>query len=438
MRLCISLLFLFGTASALAQPLDPLIGSLVEKELPSLVSLYQTIHAAPELSHQEEKTSALVARELRSLGFTVVERLGKYPRPEWMGYGVAGVLRNGTGPTVLIRAEMDALPVEEKTGLPYSSHEPGVMHACGHDLHAAAMIGTARLLVVLKDRWKGTVVLVGQPAEETLDGARSLVEGGLFEKVPKPDYVLALHDTNDLAVGQVGLTPGSALASAAVVEVTLRGKGGHASAPQNAKDPVVLSAQLILALQTIISRETSPFAPSIITVGSIHGGSKANIIPEEVKLALSVRALDDEGRDRLIKSIERTARGIAEAAGVPEDRLPIVYVSDTEVVPSTYNDPDLTERLTRTFAELLGAANIVRTGPSLAADDFGHLARPEGRRVPSLLFSLGVADPKKLEEARASGNPLPSPHSPLFAPVAEPALEVGVKAMTAAVLELLR
>ncbi|HYU34291.1 MAG TPA: amidohydrolase [Thermoanaerobaculia bacterium] len=434
MRLSIPWLLLLLAAPATAQPLDPLI----DKELPALVSLYQTIHETPELSHREEKTSALVAQELRSLGFTVVEHLGKYPRPEWTGYGVAGVLRNGTGPTVLIRAEMDALPVEEKTGLAYASREAGVMHACGHDLHTAAMIGTARMLVALKSRWKGTVVLVGQPAEETLDGARSLIEGGLFTQVPKPDYVLALHDTNDLAVGQVGITPGSALASAAVVEVTLRGKGGHASTPQNAKDPVVLAAQFILAVQTIISRESSPFAPSVITIGSVHGGAKANIIPEEVKLALSVRALDDDGRDRLIRAIERTARGIAEAAGVPEDRLPVVQVSDTEVVPATYNDPALAERLEKVFTALLGPGNVVRTGPSLAADDFANLERLDGRRIPSLLFSLGVADPQKLAEAKASGGALPSPHSPLFAPVAEPSLKVGVKAMTAAVLELLR
>jgi hippurate hydrolase len=423
------LLLLLSAAPAAAQ---------LDKELPSLLALYQEIHATPELSHQEEKTAALVARELRSLGFVVTEHLGKYSKPEWTGHGVAGVLRNGAGPTVLIRAEMDALPVEEKTGLPYASREAGVMHACGHDLHTAAMIGTARMLVSLKDRWKGTVVLVGQPAEETLDGAKALVDGGLFEKVPAPDYVLALHDTGDLPVGQVAITSGPALASAAVVEVTLRGKGGHASMPQNAKDPVVLSAQLILALQTLISRENSPFAPAVITVGSIHGGSKANIIPDEVKLALSVRALDDDGRDQLIRSIERTARGLAEAAGLPEDRFPIVQVSATEIVPSTYNDPGLAERLSATFAKLLGAGNVVRRGPSLAADDFGHLARAGNRRVPSLLFNIGAADPRKVEEARASGNPLPSPHSPLFAPVAEPALRVGIEAMTAAVLELLR
>lgn len=428
------LLLLCALPAAAQPPLD----ALVDKELPSLLSLYEALHAAPELSHREAKTAALVARELRSLGFTVTEHLGKYPKPEWTGHGVAGVLRNGAGPTVLIRAEMDALPVEEKTGLSYASREAGVMHACGHDLHTAAMIGTARMLVALKDRWKGTVVLVGQPAEETLDGAKALVEGGLFEQVPRPDWVLGLHDTAELPVGQIGITPGPALASAAAVEVTVRGKGGHASAPQNAKDPVVLSAQLILALQTLISRENSPFAPAVITVGSVHGGSKANIIPDEVKLALSVRAMDDDGRDRLIRSVERTARGLAEAAGIPEDRWPIVHVSETEVVPATYNDPALAERLAGTFTKLFGAGNVVQRGPSLAADDFGHLALQEGRRVSSLLFNIGVADPRKLEEAKVSGNPLPSPHSPLFAPVAEPSLRFGVQAMTAAVLELLR
>jgi amidohydrolase len=427
------LLLLCCTPAAAQPPLDPLL----DRELPSLVTLYQTLHATPEVSHQEERTAALVARELRALGLTVTERLGRYPRPEWTSYGVAGVLENGAGPTVLIRAELDALPIAEKTGLAYASREAGVMHACAHDLHMAAMVGTAQMLLALKDRWQGTVVFIGQPAEETFDGAKALVEGGLFDRVPRPDYALSLHATNDVAVGQVALTPGPALASAAVVEVTVRGKGGHASAPQNSKDPVVLSAQLILALQTLVSRESSPFAPTVVTVGSVHGGSKANIIPDEVKLALSVRALDDEGRDRLIRSIERTARGLAEAAGIPEDRYPIVQVSETEVVPATYNDPALTERLAGTFTELLGAANVVRIGPALAADDFGHLARQEGRRVPSLLFNIGVADPRKLEEARASGNPLPSPHSPLFAPVAEPSLRVGVKAMTGAVLELL-
>lgn len=433
--LSLLLLLLACTAPLAAQAQ---LDGLVDRELPSLVSLYQTLHATPEVSHQEERTSALLARELRSLGLTVTERLGRYPKPDWTSYGVAAVLENGTGPTVLIRAEMDALPIPEKTGLAYASREAGVMHACAHDLHMAAMVGTARTLLALKDRWKGTVVFVGQPAEETFDGAKALVEGGLFDKVPRPDYALSLHGTNDVAAGQVAITPGPVLASAAVVEVTVRGKGGHASAPQNAKDPVVLSAQLILALQTLVSRESSPFAPTVVTVGSVHGGSKANIIPDEVKLALSVRALDDEGRDRLIRSIERTARGLAEAAGIPEDRQPLVQVSETEVVPATYNDPALTERLAGTFTELLGAANVVRIGPALAADDFGHLARREGRRVPSLLFNIGVADPQKLEEARASGNPLPSPHSPLFAPVAEPSLRLGVKAMTAAVLELLR
>jgi hippurate hydrolase len=433
-RSSLLLLLLLCALPAAAQPLD----SLVDRELPSLLAIYQAIHAAPELSHQETKTAALVARELRSLGFTVTENLGKYPKPEWTGHGVAGVLKNGAGPTVLIRAEMDALPIDEKTGLAYASREAGVMHACGHDLHTAAMIGTARMLVALKDRWKGTVVLVGQPAEETFDGAKALVDGGLFAQVPRPDWVLGLHDTAELPVGQIGITSGPVLASAAAVEVTIRGKGGHASMPQNAKDPVVLSAQLILALQTLISRENSPFSPAVITVGSVHGGSKANIIPDEVKLALSVRALDDEGRDRLIRSVERTARGLAEAAGIPEDRWPTVHVSETEVVPATYNDPALAERLAGMFAQLFGAKNVARRGPSLAADDFGHLARQDGRRIPSLLFNIGVADPQKLAEAQASGNPLPSPHSPLFAPVAEPSLRFGVKAMTAAVLELLR
>ena len=423
------------------------LAALVDKELPSLVALYKTIHAAPELSHYEEKTSALLARELRGLAYTVFDGIGKYDRPEWKGYGVAAVLRNGEGPVVLVRAELDALPVEEKTGLPYASkvraktpdgQETGVMHACGHDLHLTAMIGTARVLVALKERWRGTVVLIGQPAEETLDGAKAMLADGLYEKVPKPDYALALHDIGELEAGKVGVIPGDALASVRTVELTIRGKGGHASRPHEAKDPVVVAAQFVLAVQTVVSRENSPVDPAVVTVGSIHGGTKANVIPEEVKLLLSVRASGDEARERHIRAIERMAKNTALAAGIPEDRLPVIKPSDSELVPATYNDPALVDRVMPVFAKGIGASNVVRLKPRMAGDDFGHFGVVDGRRIPSLLFLIGVADPEKVKEARRTGVPLPPTHSPFFAPLPEPSLKTAVISMSSAILELLK
>ena len=419
--------------------------SLIDKNLASLVATYKMLHAAPELSHREEKTSAFFANELRSVGYTVTERVGKYEHPEWVGYGVVAVMKNGPGPTVLLRTDMDALPVEEKTGVAYASkvkttndagQDVGVMHACGHDIHITNMIGTARMLAALKDQWSGTVVLLGQPAEETIDGARAILRDGLYSRFPKPDFVIGLHDSADLEAGTVGYTPGYAMANSTNVDIKIRGIGGHGSRPESAKDPIVLAAQVILALQTIVSRENSPLDPAVVTVGSIHGGTRYNIIPDEVNLQLTVRTYKEEVRQKVLASIERITKGIAAAAGFPADRSPVVAVSQTEVTAATYNDPALTERITAVFVSALGADKVIKVAPIMASEDFGYLALDQ--KIPATLFWLGAVDPAKLKQSKETGTPLPSLHSALFAPLPEPTLRTGVKAMTSVVLALLK
>lgn len=433
-------LFLPMTAAA-QQSLDAMIG----REINSLVETYKMLHAAPELSHREEKTSTFFAGELRTLGFTVTERVGKFDRPDWVGYGVVAVMKNGDGPTVLLRTDMDALPISEKTDLPYASkvrtkndagQEVGVMHACGHDVHMTSMLGTARMLSSLKDQWRGTLVIVGQPAEETIDGARAMVKDGFFTRFPKPDFAIALHDSADFAAGTVGLVPGYALASSTNIDIKVRGVGGHGSRPESAKDPIVLSAQIVLGLQTIVSRENSPLDPAVITVGSIHGGTRYNIIPDEVNLQLTVRAYKEDVRQKLLAGIERVARGVAMAAGIPDVLAPIVKVSETEVTTATYNDPVLTERLAAVFAKALGQENVVKGSPVMGSEDFGYFSMDQ--KIPTVMFWLGASDPVHVKRSKEGGPGLPSLHSPLFAPVPEPTLRTGVKAMTSAVLELLK
>jgi hippurate hydrolase len=432
----------FSALANAQQPLD----TLVDRDLAALVATYKTLHGAPELSHYEEKTSAFVAKELRALGYTVTERLGKYSQPQWKGYGVVGVLKNGAGPTVLVRSDLDALPVEEKTGLPYASkvrskndsgQDVGVMHACGHDIHITSLLGTARLLAELKDQWRGTLVLVGQPAEEATDGAKAMLDDGLYNQIPRPDYVLALHDSSDLEAGTLGITPGFALANATRVDITVRGIGGHGSRPEATKDPVVLAAQIILALQTIVSREVAPIDPAVVTVGSIHGGTRANIISDEVKLQLTIRSYKEEVRQNILASIDRIAKGTALAAGLPAELAPIVKVNDSETTPATYNDPVLTERLTAVFTKLIGKEKVVPVAPVMGAEDFGRFAL-EGNQIPAVMFWLGATAPSVLAESKRTGRPVPSLHSSLFAPVPEPTIRTGVKAMTAAVLELMK
>ena len=435
-------LLIATTASAQQARLD----TAIDQQLPSLVSIYKGIHAAPELSHHEERTSGLLAQELTSLGFAVTEHVGKYPNPDWKGYGVVAVMKNGAGPTVLVRADMDALPVEEQTGLSYASHvrakddagqDVSVMHACGHDIHVTTLIGTARLLAALKNDWHGTLVLIGQPAEERIDGARAMLADGLYSRFPKPDFALALHDSGELEAGKIGYLGGYMLASATSVDVTLRGRGGHGAYPHTTKDPIVMAAEYILAIQTIVSREDSPLDPAVVTVGSIHGGTKHNLIPDEVHLQLSIRAYKEEVRLHILASLDRIAKGIALAAGVPDDRAPIVKVSDTEVTAATYNDPALTARVVGAMKTALGADKLVQLEPVMGSEDFGQFGL-EDHKIPTFMFRVGAIDAERIAKSKETGGPLPSLHSSLFWPVPEPTTRTGVKAMTVAVLELMR
>jgi len=421
------------------------LDAMIDRNIASLVSTYKMLHAAPELSHQELKTSTFFAAQLRTMGYEVTERIGKYENPALTSYGVVAILKNGPGPVVLIRTELDALPVNEKTGLPYAStvktkndagDEVSVMHACGHDIHITSMLGTAKMLSELKNQWGGTLIIVGQPAEETVDGARAMMRDSLYQKFPKPDFVVALHDNSNLEAGKVGYTPGYSLASGDSVDIKIRGVGGHGAAPETTKDPIVVAAEIVLALQTIVSRENSPLDPAVITVGSIHGGSKHNIIPDEVNLQLTVRAYREEVRTRMLASIERITKGVALAAGIPADRAPIVTVSNTQFTAATYNDPAMTERLAGVFTKAFGADNVVKLPPLMASEDFGYFSLD--KTIPSVDFSLGAVDPEKVKQSRATGTQLPSLHSALFAPLPEPTLRTGVKAMTSAVLELMK
>ncbi len=413
------------------------LDSQVNQLYPELEPLYRHLHSNPELSLQEEKTAATIAAQLKSIGFEVSEHIG--------GHGLVGVLRNGPGKTVLVRTDLDALPVAEQTGLPFASRvrvrdnegrEIPVMHACGHDSHMTAFVGTARLLTDLKQSWKGTLVFIGQPAEERGIGARAMLADGLFQKFPKPDYCLALHVMPDVAVGTVALTEGFALANIDAVDVIIRGAGGHGAWPHLTKDPIVLAAETILALQTLISRERDPLDPAVITVGSIHGGAKHNVIPDEVKLQVTVRCFGDATRQQLLSGIRRVVRGQALSAGIAEDRLPVVKVLDEEFTPSTYNDPALTSRLRSAFQRVLGAENVVSHKPVMGGEDFSEFGRTE-EKIPICMFFLGSRPAAEINEA-SSGRRLASLHSSLYHPEAEPTIKTGMLLMTSAVLDLLK
>jgi len=425
-------------ASAPAQPGSASAGAvpaLVAQELPDLLQLYEQLHANPELSLREERTSARIAEELSRLGFAVTQRVG--------GYGVVGVLRNGAGPVVLVRTDMDALPVTEGTGLPYAStvrardeqgREVGVMHACGHDAHMTVFLGTARVLAAVRDRWHGTLVMIGQPAEERGLGAKGMLDDGLFSRFPRPDFCVAEHVTPSLAAGQVGVVEGYAFANVDSVDVTIRGLGGHGASPSKTKDPVVMAAQFVNALQTIVSRRIDPVDPAVVTVGSIHGGTAYNIIPDEVRLQLTVRSYAPEVRRQIIEEIERIARGVAEGAGVPADRMPTVKLAEG-FTSALYNDPALTRRLATALRQALGEANVVALKPEMVGEDFAAygLADP---RIPICMFRLGTSDPEAIRESQ-HGGPLPGLHSSRYAPVPGPTIRTGVTAMSTAVLDLL-
>jgi len=420
--------------------------SMADAELPSLLAIYKDLHTHPELSMHEERSAGTVAKELKLAGCEVTEHVGKYDKPGPTCFGVIGVMKNGAGPTVLVRTDLDALPVHEETGVPYAStvttksddgKDVPVMHACGHDIHMSTLIGTARALAKSKEKWHGTIIFVGQPAEETVGGARALLQDGLYTRWPKPNYALALHDDAEIETGKIGVTEGYAYANVDSVDVTVRGAGGHGAYPHKTKDPIVLSAEMINAWQTIASRENNPIDPLVITVGSIHGGTKHNIIPDEVKMQLTVRTYKKEVRDKVLAAIDRIAKGCATAAGLPPDKMPDVHVRQDESTAATYNNPELTRRVTAALKTALGSDKIIAKDPTMGAEDFCEYSLPD-HSVPAFMFNVGAVDPAKAAESKKTGTPLPSLHSSKFAPVPEPTIRTGIIGMTSAVLDLVK
>jgi amidohydrolase len=420
--------FLLAVTTLLFAQAPPDVSSIY----PDLEKLYIDLHQTPELSRQEVKTAAKLAERFRRLGYEVTEKVG--------GTGVVAVLRNGKGPTVLIREDMDALPVEERTGLPYASkvtatdengNAVSVMHACGHDVHMTSLVGVGTLLMQSKNRWRGNLVLCAQPAEERGGGAIGMIKDGLFTRFPKPDFAISLHDSAKLPAGKVSWVSGFACANVDSVDVTIYGRGGHGAYPHTTIDPIVIGARTVVALQTLVARENDPLDPAVITVGSFHGGTKHNIIPDEAKLQLTVRSYKDDVRKRLLSGIERIAKGEAAAAGAVKE--PLVRVSDVGT-PAMYNDPALTQRIARAFEKAFGKDNVIADQPVMGGEDFSEFGRAG---IPSLQFGLGAVEPAKYEAARKNGTPLPSLHSSEWAPNRETTLKMGTASLTVAAWELL-
>lgn len=419
---------LYGSAQTTQSP--------AAKEVDSVYSdahaLYVDLHQNPELSFHETKTAEKLATRLRSLGYDVTEHVG--------GTGIVAILKNGAGATVMLRTELDALPVEEKTGLPYASttktkddagRDVAVMHACGHDLHMAAILGTGAVMAHSKDSWHGTLMLVGQPAEETIGGAKAMLEDGFLKRFPKPDVAVAMHVGNTMSAGQVGIVSGIYNTNADSLRITIYGKGGHGSAPHTAIDPIVIAARTIVALQTIASRETKPGDMAVVTVGYIQAGTKNNIIPDHAEMGLTIRTNKAEVRKKVLAAVERITKAEAEAAGA--SRPPSIdHYEGTDLV---YNDPALAQRLRGTLEAALGKSNVVMEEPITASEDFSYFVE---QGIPGFYFSLGGADPAKYAEGKASGTTLPSNHSPLFAPDVDPALRTGIAAEVAVLRNLLK
>lgn len=421
----------------------------VESQIASLLDTYRDIHAHPELSHHEARTSAILAKGLRAAGYSVTERVGVYPDGS-RAFGVVGILKNGPGRTLLIRGDMDALPIVEETGLPYASHvttrnasgqEVGVMHACGHDVHTTVLLGTARALAVTRAAWHGTVMIIGQPSEETIDGAKAMLADHLYERFGRPDRIIGLHDTNLLAAGTVGIIPGPASASSTSVDVVIRGIGGHGSAPQVGRDPITLAAYYVTQIQTIVSREEDPQDPTVVTVGSIHGGTKRNIIPDEVKLELTTRSYSDKSRQIVIDGLQQIAAGITASANLPPDKAATVTVLENESTPVEYNDPAMTAQVRELLVKALGEAQVKGAEKLMGSEDVGVFGMsPDLKRyeIPVVYFRLGAMDPEKFAAATAAGKRLPGPHTSRFEPLAKPTLATGVTAMTAVATGLLQ
>ncbi|QDU91200.1 putative hydrolase YxeP [Pirellulimonas nuda] len=424
------LLVLLIPASPLFAKDSPKINAAIETELPAIVSLYQKLHAAPELSYQEENTAATMAAELRQAGFEVTTDVG--------GHGVVGVLKNGEGPTLMLRCDTDALPIVEETGVPYASTVKtedrrgaivGVMHACGHDIHMANAVGVARCLSKNQARWSGTLVVICQPAEERGAGAKAMLDDGLFVRFPRPDYAVALHVAPDMAAGTVSTMPGYQQANVDSVDITIKGRGGHGAYPETTVDPIVTAAKLVLDLQTIVSREIRPIDPAVVTVGSIHGGTKHNVIGDDCKLQLTVRSYSPQVRKQLHDAIRRKAAAAAASAGAPE---PVVDIS--EGTPSMYNDPELTERVLAAMRGALGEDNVSIAEPSMGGEDFSRYGLAG---TPICMFKLGTLPQQRLDAFAKAGETPPSLHSSKYYPDPEPSLRCGIRAMTATALDLL-
>jgi amidohydrolase len=423
-------LLLFPLLSAFAYTQNPSLKE-VNNVYPDAHALYVDLHQHPELSGHETETAGKLANKLRVAGYEVTEHVG--------GTGIVALLKNGSGPVIMLRTELDALPVEENTGLPYASRvrtkddagrEVSVMHACGHDVHMASLVGTAEVMARTKTNWHGTLILIGQPAEETIGGAEGMLRDGLFTRFPKPDAIVALHVGNELPAGAVSITPGIYNTNSDSVRITIYGKGGHGASPDTTVDPIVIAARTIVSLQTIASREVKPGELAIVTVGYIRAGTKNNIIPDQAEMGLTVRTYKQDVRKQVLAAISRITKAEAEAAGAPREPA----VEHYEGTDAVYNEPGLAERLRSPLEAALGKDQVSTAGPITPSEDFSFFVE---QGVPGFYFSLGGADPHKFTEAKANGTHLPSNHSALFAPDVDPALHTGIAAEVAVLRYLL-
>ena len=431
-------LLLAAAAALFAAPAPAALADDIRADMPALMGVYRDLHANPELSMQEVRTPARLAAEARKLGFTVTEKVGKT--------GVVAVMRNGPGAVLMIRADMDGLPIVEQTGLPFSSKvravarsgvETGVMHGCGHDTHMAAWLGTAKRLAAMKDRWSGTLVMILQPGEETGEGAKEMLDDGLYSRFPKPGHVLAFHDAAAMPAGVIGVTPGYALANVDSVDITVRGVGGHGAYPQTTRDPIVLGSRIVTTLQTLVSRENDPANPAVVTVGSFQAGAKHNIISDEAKLQLTVRSYKPEVRKLLLDGIRRIARGEAIAAGMPEDRMPVVTIRDAEYTPATFNTEAFSNRALALFTQNFGSQRVLKTPPVMGGEDFARYWLAD-QSIQSLIFWVGGTPLKDYQAAGGDAAKLPSLHSPFWAPEADTVIATATEALTIAALDVLK